>query len=160
MLKIFTSEKLANDAGFVVKRDIDVMFRLRSDDICEKYKDPISEFILSRIEGMTDRNGASITGKFGPVPLEYISTGGKGCLLAVNYSDFIIDGTLLGKNCLELLLELAENRDIAIVYYEPLYIFDDKTVLIDGELLAGYDASRYLEDNYCLESEYIGYEED
>lgn len=154
MLNIFTSEQTAQEKGFIVEKDIDTMFSLRSENIRDQYLDAVSEEILHRIEGMTERKGDRINGKFGDVSLFDISTGGKGCLLAINYKDFIIDASQLGENCLKLLIDLAENREINIVYLEPLYIFDEKTVSIDGDILSGYEASKAMEDVYYAEVEY------
>lgn len=148
MLNIFTSIQKANEAGYEVKQEIDIMFHLRAEnDMKNQYTDTISSLILQRIEGMKSRIGNRIDGKFGEVSLYDISTGGKGCLLAVNYNDFIIDAAQLGENCLKLLVEITQNDiDLNIVYQEPLYIFDNYMVCINGKKLMGYEASNEMED--------------
>lgn len=156
MLNIFTSVKIAEAAGYEVKNEIDIMFDIKAiEDMKHQYIDSLSAMILEKIEGMTSRQMNRINGKFGEVSLYDISTGGKGCLLAVNYSDFIIDAAQLGKNCLCLLLEIASNGlDLNIVYQEPLYIFDGYKVLINGEEYEGYEASKAMEDAIYAEEDY------
>lgn len=155
MLNIFTSTEKAEEAGYQVKNEIDIMFNIRAeDDMKNQYIDDTSKLILQRIEGMKSRFGNRINGKFGEVSLYDISTGGKGCLLAVNFKDFIIDAAQLGKNCLRLLIELAKDRDITIVYQEPLYIFDNCNVIINKSQYFGYDASKAMEDAIFAEEEY------
>lgn len=153
MLNIFTSKRLAEEHNFIVEDDIDTMFRFRSENIKEKYTDPKSMEILTKIEGMTRRNKDRIDGKFGDVSLYDISTGGKGCLLAVNYNDFIINACQLGENCLRLLLDLSEDMDINIVLMDPVYIFDGRVASVDGEVLKGYKISEAIADAYYLEVE-------
>lgn len=148
MLKIYTSSELAQKMSYTVEWNIDAMFNNRTENMKKQYSDNISIKILEQIEGMTNRDEDRIDGKFGNVSLYDISTGGKGCLLAVNYKDFIIDAIQLGENCLKLLLNLAENQDIVIMYNEPLYIFEGYTVSVDGEELNGYEASKAIEDAY------------
>lgn len=160
MLNIYTSVKKAKAAGYEVKNEIDIMFNIRAeDDMKHQYEDAVSTRILERIEGMKSRKGNRIDGKFGEVSLYDISTGGKGCLLAVNYKDFIIDAAQLGKNCLKLLLELTQSDNensisINIVYQEPLYIFEGFRVLINGKKYEGYEASKAMEDAIYLEEDY------
>ena len=148
MLKIYTNIEYAKKDGYTVESDIDAMFSLRSDNIANQYIDSRSVKILQNIEGMTSRNKDRIIGKFGDVSLWDISTGGKGCLLAINYTDFIIVADQLGENCLKLLLDLGNICDITIVYNEPLYIFDGYTVMIDDMIVSGYEASKAMEDSY------------
>lgn len=161
MLNIFTSTELAEEAGYEVKNELDIMFNIRAeDDMKHQYEDAVSEIILQKIEGMKTRVGNRIDGKFGEVSLYDISTGGKGCILAVNYKDFIIDASQLGKNCLRLLLELAQDNgekegiDINIVYQEPLYIFDGYKVFINNVEYSGYEASKAMEDSIYAEEDY------
>lgn len=156
MLNIFTSIEVAEEAGYEVKNEIDIMFNLRAeDDMKHQYEDATSREILEKIEGMKSRKGNRIDGKFGEVSLYDISTGGKGCLLAVNYTDFIIEASQLGKNCLLLLLEMTQkDLDINIVYQEPLYIFDNYKVRIDGVEFMGYEASKAMEDAIYVQEDY------
>lgn len=156
MLNIFTSVRNAEEAGHEVKNEIDIMFNLRAvNDMKDQYKNELSTLILQKIEGMKSRISNRIDGKFGEVSLYDISTGGKGCLLAVNYNDFIIDAAQLGKNCLELLLEITQNGlDLNIVYQEPLYIFENYFVKINGDTYTGYEASNAMEDAIYSEEEF------
>lgn len=150
MLHIYTSIEQAESKGYKVIEDIDAMFDLRLDSLgAEAYTDETSEFILKSIEGMTDRMGNVIVGRFGPVGIQNISTGGKGCLLATNYTDFIIAADLLGSNCIKLLLSL--DKDITVVYRQLMHeIKEDDTVTVDDELLKGYAARSKLTDAYYL----------
>lgn len=163
MLNIFTSIDRAEKAGYEVKNEIDTMFHLRAEDnMKNQYTDHLSTLVLKQIEGMKSRVLNRIDGKFGEVSLYDISTGGKGCILAINYNDFIIDAAQLGKNCLQLLLDIAQKDiNINIVYQEPLYIFDGYNVSINNELYTGYEASKAMEDA-IYEDMYAdgGYEDD
>jgi hypothetical protein len=154
MLKIFTSIELAEEYGYIVERDIDAIFSIRSEDIANMYIDETSIRILKEIEGMTARNKDRIIGKFGDVSLYDISTGGKGCLLAVNCKDFIIDACQLGDNCLSLLIGIADTMDIVIVHSDPIYSFGNKTVMINNIEYKGFKASKAMMDAEYLEEIY------
>ena len=151
MLKIFTSINEAENNNYKVETDIDAMFGLKSLNIENMYLDKYSVRILNDIEGMTSRNKDRIDGKFGNVSLYDISTGGKGCLLAVNNSDFIISADQLGDNCIRVLVDIANDLDIAIVYTGITTVFNkEDEVIVDNTVEIGSDIIHAMEDAYII----------
>jgi hypothetical protein len=155
MLKIYTSSQIAEKSGYKVLSNIDEFFKIKSKDMRNMYKNSISVRVLKEVEGMTSRIGDIIDGKFGTVRLQDISTGGKGCLLAVNFQDFIIDTCQLGDNCLLLLMDLADKMDITIMHSEPIFLFGNRTVNVDNTEYTGFAATEAMLDAEDLEVEYV-----
>ena len=141
MLKIYTSvEKAKELSKLSICPDIDARYNLRFNKSKLMFNDSISTRILEEIEGMTERyNNEMIQGKFGIVSLDNISTGGKGLLLAVNYSkEFMINIDSLGYNCIYLLFDIANQMDIEVISTRLLfYMKDEFKAVVNGKECVG-----------------------
>lgn len=151
MLKIYTSKEIAKQFSTKdIVPDIDNRFLLR---LTEKnkdtlYNDKVSEIILKRIEGMTERKGNGyINAKFGDVQLRDISTGGKALLLATKFNnEFIINIDELGYNCIYLLFDLSKKMDIEVISTRVLYhMKNDFVAIVNGKTLYSDDITGEME---------------
>lgn len=150
MLFIYTQPQLQNKPYI---HDVETEFYYNISNVNTLYSDKKSTDILTKIEGMTNRNGILIDGKFGTVSLLDISTGCKVLLLAVSKgSSNIINTDEAGNNIVRLLFEYAKNQDIHILTHRVINdIPDDYCANIEGEICYGEDIS-------CVLAEKLGKE--
>lgn len=151
MLYIYTSLEEAKKTGKNIVKDIEAQYILRYKSIVEKCKNNEGAFkILEIVEGMKEYLGDMIDAKFGKVSMKYISTGGKGCLLAYLYnSEFIVSTDELGYNCIYLLCELSKTTDIYLLTScEYTSLPSDVTACINGQIYEEDDIVEALEDIY------------
>lgn len=117
MLYIYTSQEVALKAAKTIVVDTEAFFLLRYTEIVEKYQNNAYVLnILKQIEGVTYFKGEYLEAKFGATALRNISTGGKGCILAVLYNnEFIVSTDEMGYNCINLLCRISEEIDIFLI---------------------------------------------
>lgn len=145
MLTIYTSVKKAKEfSNLDIVQDIDAKFGLKLNKITQDtlYKDAYSTMVLTEIEGMTARHANGyIDGKFGPVHLSNISTGGKGLLLAINYRDkSIVNIDELGYNCVYLLFELSKHMNISVISTAVLgHMKKEFEAIVNNKRCTGYN---------------------
>lgn len=80
----------------------------------EWFEDDFVKKIIKTIDDTEVRSGLCFYHEaMGSIPLQWISSGSKGLILLYK-EDVKINGDRFGDNCLELLLEIADTKDIEI----------------------------------------------
>lgn len=136
MLYIFTNKNLIESRKQCID-DIEAQYILKRSNIIETYeKNEIALKALEVIEGMTYHEKGFIKAKFGPMALDNISTGGKGCLLmALYHKDIALSTDEIGYNGIFYLCEASKKIDVYIYSSAPYtYMPEDVKAYVNGEL--------------------------
>lgn len=141
MLQIYTNYDIRNNTNFLVDSDcLIARYGILDNEYSRKVIREIDNGLYLDKEFFMDRNGKKLS-------LEFLSTTAK-ILLALPVADCIINGTSLGNNCGELLLQNTKGKIFipGDKLYRLEYGFSDEKLdylLIDGMRMSDFD--RYID---------------
>ena len=81
----------------------------------EWFEDPFVKHICKAVDNTDVVSAYQMTNPlFGPVNCKILSGGCRNCILAYE-TDRIIDATLMGDNCAQILVEISQKKDLTIM---------------------------------------------